>query len=689
MFFDFIKRNSSKTRKENGIYFLSLIISIVAFYVILSLGDQDVMLYLKTIESQAVGKLMALIPLLYAISVFFVFFLVYFANRYQLQLRSKEFGMYLMMGMKRSKLFVMIMGETLLNSLISLSIGIPISIFLTQIISLVTSRIIGMGIIGYNFRISWIGLGLTILGFLIVQLGAMLILSIKISKKEPYDLINEEKEEVQTIVSTRKGWVSLILGTILMLIAYALGVLYLYTIDFLVVVLIFLTGIIGTFMFFKGISSLIGRFIRRKSYSSTGLYTFTGRQIQENVLHNSSSIAVSSLLILMSMISLAYGVSTISGINTQEERSVDFTLEGEEKEIISILESNDVKSYIEKYFPMKMGRMNNFAGESSLNIENNSEANTFSWTGLVEEIFKEKDSQEKENLIRDLSYGDSPYFISLSSYNNILKSINKEPIFLEENQIAMYSSSKFSFNHDFLRKVLKENPNVTVNGDEYELIDGLHTNNLVADRSITIMYGLIIPDSLFNEIIEYEGRTYRWNMVLDSNFIKEEGLMQSISIVDKVLSTTGVHYESYLASMGRQLFYVVAGSYTTIYLSLMFLIIANTVLGLKFLMQQRTTRHRYSTLFMLGASVKELCLSARKQIVLYFTLVIGVALISSIFGVWSLMGSFFTLSHSISIIKLISLVALSLGLFSAFEFAYIRMIQKKSDEEIKKLSEAL
>jgi len=91
MFFNFIKRNSRKTRKENGIYFVSLIISIVAFYVILSLGEQDVMLYLKTIESDAVARLLLMIPVLYAVSLFFVFFLVYFANKYQLQLRRHEF----------------------------------------------------------------------------------------------------------------------------------------------------------------------------------------------------------------------------------------------------------------------------------------------------------------------------------------------------------------------------------------------------------------------------------------------------------------------------------------------------------------------------------------------------------------------------------------------------------------------
>ena len=151
MFFDFIKRNSSKTRKENGVYFASLIISIIAFYVILSLGEQDVMIYLKTIESDAVAKLLLMIPMLYIVSLFFVFFLVYFANRYQLQRRSHEFGIYLMMGMKSSKLFAMIMAETLWNGLIALLIGIPISLFLTEIISLTTSRLIGMGIIGHKF----------------------------------------------------------------------------------------------------------------------------------------------------------------------------------------------------------------------------------------------------------------------------------------------------------------------------------------------------------------------------------------------------------------------------------------------------------------------------------------------------------------------------------------------------------
>jgi putative ABC transport system permease protein len=109
MFFKHVRRNAAKYRKNNGLFFSSLVVAIVAFYTLLSLGDQDVMRFLKTIESDAVSKLMLLVPVVYMISLFFVFFLVYFAYRYQLDNRKKEFGLYLMLGMKRSTLFAMLM----------------------------------------------------------------------------------------------------------------------------------------------------------------------------------------------------------------------------------------------------------------------------------------------------------------------------------------------------------------------------------------------------------------------------------------------------------------------------------------------------------------------------------------------------------------------------------------------------
>ncbi|TFD92264.1 FtsX-like permease family protein [Jeotgalibacillus sp. R-1-5s-1] len=684
MFFDFIKRNSRKIRKENGVYFGALIISIIAFYIILSLGEQDVMAYLKTVESNAVNRLLLMIPMLYAVSLFFVFFLVYFANNYQVKLRSHEFGLYLMMGMKRSRLFLMIMGETLWNGAIALMIGIPIGVFLTELISLITSRLIGIGIIGYQYSISWAGLGLTVVGFIVVQLIAMSFISLKLTRKEPVDLLDDQKEESQrvlnpiwSIVSLMTGAV-LLLGTIFLCTAYGLAILYLRNLDYRMFALIIIVGIVGTFMLFRGLGSLIGAWIKRKGKSSAGLFIFTGRQLQENVLNQWASLAISSLLIVMSMVCFVYGISTALNNDLTSSKTADFTFSGSEKEIISVLTSDELEPYVKEYYEMKLGYLWRF------DPEENEWLDTFSWSGLSESVSKEVYSKEKENLLSELTTDNRPYLISLSSYNDMLRSVNKPPIELGSDEVAMYSDEEFTYSHDILREALQSKPYVNIVGNQYSLSSTLYTLNVVADRAITLSYALIVPDDLYDTFDDRED-SYLLNMVLDDALIEEKGLMQAMYEVDGLLNASGLDYESYLSSMGRKLFFTVAGSYTTIYLGIMFLIIANTVMGLKFLMQQKSTRHRYFTVAMLGASVESLCMSARVQIWLYFGLVILVALISSIFGIWSMVDTF---PNSISLNNGIGTVVISLAVFIIIEICYILMIQRKSDEEIKKLKQA-
>ena len=77
MFIQLIKRNSRRSRKENGLFFASLLISIIAFYIILALPHQDVMLFLAKMESDAVDRLLSLIPAFYGLTLIILFFLIY------------------------------------------------------------------------------------------------------------------------------------------------------------------------------------------------------------------------------------------------------------------------------------------------------------------------------------------------------------------------------------------------------------------------------------------------------------------------------------------------------------------------------------------------------------------------------------------------------------------------------------
>ena len=117
MFFNLTWRNAKRSRSENLIYFLTMITAVAMFYIVLSLGQQDVIRFLSEIESDAVERLLTnLLPTVYLCALLFVFFLVVFANKYQLECRSRELGLYLMFGMTKIKLFIQIMTEGLITS---------------------------------------------------------------------------------------------------------------------------------------------------------------------------------------------------------------------------------------------------------------------------------------------------------------------------------------------------------------------------------------------------------------------------------------------------------------------------------------------------------------------------------------------------------------------------------------------
>lgn len=675
MFFDQIKRNSKRSRRENGLYFGSLIVAIVSFYILLSLEEQDVMTFLKTMESDAVQKLLLLIPMVYMLSLFFIFFLVYFASRYQLQRRSHEFGIYQMLGMKRSTLFSMLMGETILNSVIALLIGIPAALFLTELISLAMAKLVGLGIIGHHFRLSIPGLAGTVAGFLAVQLLAMLILSFSMSCKEPIQLLKDEKESSQKILSAKTGWLALIFGIILLLVAYGLGIFLLSSLSQVITLTILVTGILGTFLLFKGLGTFIGRLVRRKSKYSTGLYTFTGRQLQENVLNQSKSLAVSSLLILLAMICVSFGVGAAMGSGVSANRTTDFSFQGNQTEIEKVLNSEEIKPYVHSYYPMYIDH---------LRTHNNDDDNghEFSWSGLKAAVESLPDSLTKQGLLENLSDSNYPYLISLGSYNNLLKTTGKQEITLAPGEVALYSSGQFQSVVQDFQQALQKQAFVTIDGVKYPVAKQIQSDNLVADRSITIMEGLIVPDEMYKALIE-DKEPFCWNMVMKPEYIQENGLMQGMNHVNSLLSKTGIEYESYLKSMGRQLFYVVGGSYLTLYIGVLFLIIANTVLGLKFLMQQRSTRQRYETLLTLGAKEDEICASARTQIRMFFGLVISAAVVSSVFGIWAMFTSFLRLPNPAGIHRIIPIAGGAMILFVLLELIYIRVIEGASDKEIR------
>ena len=124
---------------------------------------------------------------------------------------------------------------------------------------------------------------------------------------------------------------------------------------------------------------------------------------------------------------------------------------------------------------------------------------------------------------------------------------------------------------------------------------------------------------------------------------------------------------------------MVAASYLTIYLAIIFLIIANTVISVQFLMSQQKSNRRYRTLIRLGAPYETLCQSARKQINWYFGIPAAVAACSSLFGVRSLFAGILSSDMRGNLSELmIASASMILGL-CVVEWIYMTAVKRSSD----------
>lgn len=680
MFSNLIVRNSKRSREENGLFFSSLVISIVAFYLILSLSKQDVIIFLQKMESDAVNRLLLLIPIFYMMTLGILFFLIYFACKYQLQRRRHEFGVYLMLGMKKTKLFSMLLAEDVMSSFFSLLIGIPVAVLLSEIISLMTAKFVGMGIIGHQFSLSVSAIAFTIAGFMVIKLVAFSILSSKICFQEIGSLLGEESEVTKKQKPQFVYIGSLICGIILLGAAYAMAI---QGTAWQLPGMMFVTGIFGLFgtiLLFYGMRILI-RFFGKMG--AKRLRVFNYRQLEENVIRQSTTLAICSLLILAALCCFGAGVG-VAVTNTQGDNHVlDYTFDSQDnissEEMLSMIEKMLEEQNLEKQFstifPMRIGAIRTTDAYEDV----------FQMNSVINEIAALPKSYAQEILLNNLSYTDSPYLLRQSDYNRLLELAGKPTLDLAKNEASVYITADLIDEEGtkILNHIFSNDPEVQLDGGKIFLTGDLQTTNLVTDRSITLSFALILPDELFDYYTQGKQSLYV-NGVLSRDWIQEIGMMKAISLVNEQLDKAdlnrkGIRYESYLSNMGRRLFYVVAASYITIYLAIIFLVVANTILGVQFLMSQRKSGRKYKTLVRLGADYLVLCKAARNQVQWFMGLPVVVAAFSSLLGVKAIIGGAFAgrIGESQTTILLVS--AAMIGLLLVIECIYIMVVKRSSD----------
>ena len=672
MFSELVKRNSRRSRRENGLFFASLLISIIAFYIILSLSHQDVMVFLQRMESNAVNRLLTLVPALYVMTLCILFFLVYYANRFQLARRRHEFGVYLMLGMQRRTLFGMLLAEDLRSSVIALAIGLPAAVLISELISLVTARLVGLGIVGHRFALSLPAIGWTAVGFLAIKLLASLILSGKIVREEIGALLTETPEGTKRQRPAAVYAAALVLGIALLAAAYTLAIRGLAWSALRYMALTIVLGVAGTLLLFYGLRFGIGRLARRGDRAGK-LRVFNFRQVEETVIHRSGALAICSLLILAALCCFGAGVATARS-SRAETHTLDYTFPTNSQsadEVRQTLAAHGLDSAFSDIFEMRIGRV-----RTSTDYQN-----TVKFPALQRTVDALPVSDERQQLQYLLEAASNPHLIALSGYNRLLTAAGLPELTLAPDEAAVYCDSEVSSaeNTALLDRLIADGAAVTIDGAPFTLTGQVQSVSVVTDRSITMLFALIVPDAAFEHYTQGDYDVYL-DGVLAPSMTEGKSLMNAIADMNALLNPLGLKYESYLQNLGRELFYIVAASYLTIYLAIIFLVVANTIIGVQFLMGQQKAARRYRTLVRLGAEHDTLCRAAKTQINWYFGLPVGVAAVSSAFGVRALFTGMLTAQAQRGMTDLMITAGAMILLLCVVECIYMAAVKRSSSK---------
>lgn len=670
MFSELVARNSRRSRRENGLFFTSLLISIVAFYIILSLSHQDVMVFLQRMESDAVNRLLSLVPVLYGLTLFILFFLVYYANRFQLARRRHEFGVYLMLGMQRRKLFGMLLAEDLHSSLIALAIGLPAALLISEVISLVTARLVGLGIVGHRFTLSLSAIVWTAVGFLLIKLLASLILSGKIVREEIGALLTETPEGTKKQRPAAVYAIALVLGIALLAAAYTLAIRGLAWSALRYMALTIVLGVAGTLLLFYGLRVIIDRLARRGDRAGK-LRVFNFRQVEETVIHRSGTLAICSLLILAALCCFGAGVATARS-SRAETHTLDYTFPTDSEDsgaVRDTLAAHGLDSAFSDIFEMRIGRVRT--------TEDHDHAVRYEALERAADTLPDADErQQLQYLLDTVGY---PHLIALSSYNHLLAAAGLPELSLADDEAAVYCDSEVSTasHTSLLNRLIAEGSAITIDGAPFTLRGQVQSVSVVTDRSITMSFALIVPDAVFEHYTQGDYDVYL-DGVLAPSMTEGKSLMNAIADMNALLDPLGLKYESYLQNLGRELFYIVAASYLTIYLAIIFLVVANTIIGVQFLMGQQKAERRYRTLVRLGAEHDTLCRAAKAQINWYFGLPVGVAAVSSVFGVRALFTGMLTAQAQRDMTDLMITAGAMILLLCVVEWLYMAAVKRSS-----------
>ncbi|MDD3251815.1 MAG: ABC transporter permease [Lachnospiraceae bacterium] len=585
-------------------------------------------------EIQEMSEMFGIMSIILLIATVFIVFIAAWLVNYMIvfsfQRKSKEYAIYMLLGMKQREIARIYLIENLILSSISFLAGIVVGLFVQQILMTIFYSMMNTAYY-VSIRINPESLLLTLFCYAVCFLAALLFNHRKFRRMNIRLLMNQEKENEQI---TDKNY---------RLIKWLFPVSLLFILSFLIYVLsdnytsagIFMgsfLSLIAFYMFYAGLAAELVQSIRkRRAWIYKGANLFVLRQLSSKIKTMRFTMGTLSILFICAFMGMSVSMMLNDWQNKQLEENFPFDL--------SI--HHAAPSYS---FEKEKSEIEQFAGISdsytySIYENHSTLFNDYFYTHLP--VFGEKYTGQK-NISPDNKYDKKYYrydtFMKLSDYNTLRSMLGYEKVSLAPDEYLLQVKQRITPYLDSVSDL------VIPTGDGKLTFAGYKADAFCQNGHNGADYLIIVPDDAADEMNLYYSQLAAMTKQPAAKELADhlpddeaEGGMEAVG-TDFIMYSGNIFIKS--VAIPDMKYTLILLYFPLVYIGLVFFCTALTVLSVQQLSHASKYRYRYEVLRKLGANNREIDLIIFKQQALFYLCPVLLAAVFSAVIIYSLSKKF-------------------------------------------------
>ena len=637
-------RNMRRSLRDYAIYFVTLLIAVTVFYAFNSIGDQQVMHDIAASNHADIIEFTGYMMNIFSIVVALVLgFLVIYANQLLITRRKREFGIYLVLGMKPGQVSRILLYETVFIGLGSLVGGLGLGILISQLLSFATAALFGIAMPQYQFSFSLGACIATLICFIAIFIVVAIFNVITVRRCKLIDLIGAKAKRQKIVI--RNPWACLVLFVIsLVLIGLAYwqldinGMTLMFDAEFQRATVLML---VGSLLFFFSLSGFaIAVLTRLRGVYFKRLRPFTTRQVASKFNTSFVSIWVVCVLLFFAITTFATGLALVDAFTGDIDEANPYDA--------SIIVYSEVTSYengervtraIEDDITQTSAYLRQHVADWDKTVDRSAQLELYGLPTMTYGELMDTVDTYLTNAVSSNSVSSSNVQVAgLTQVNEMLALDGKQPVTLTDNEYLI--TNNMSATEDIANAIIaKSMPLPTPAG---ELKPANHVEKVQLNDFDMLSNGItmVVPDEVVDALAQTgEPASVIVNVMYAPGVEAESLPFEEIVENEDVPGMTNVLTRAQMVGQASGLKVMV--TYLAIYIGLVLLVATAAVLAIQLLSLTIDSLGRYRLLSKLGCDTLMLTRSLFEQVVIYFIAPLALAVCHSACAITVLSESLF------------------------------------------------